>query len=123
MGEKIKNTSKGSTFNTLTAFFILAASIIGYCILSPDPAATAAREIYFALEKYHADHGVFPDELDELVGSYTPSIPDGVMAYKRNEETGYFFMVCKNGLLVFPVENCHTRSELMLRHGSYSQPR
>lgn len=110
-------------FKTLKAFFVLAAIIIVPRIFSPDPAAIAAREIYFALEKYHAEHGVFPDQLDKLVGSYTPRIPDGVMAYERNEETGYFFMVCMDGLLLFPVENCHTRSELELRYGSYSQPR
>lgn len=73
----------------------------------------SAREVYDALEKYCADHGNFPDSLQELVGTYTARIPEGVMAYRKSGQDNYFFMVCQDGVILFPIEDCYNRPDLM----------
>jgi hypothetical protein len=59
----------------------------------------------FALASYHADHGQYPDKLDELIPKYLSEIPDDTFAdqptpvrYRREGEAHMMWTVHLNGI-------------------------
>ena len=77
---------------THTRFLILCCLclILAACTY-PDSAAdnqtdkTTGRSLIHAIDRYHADHGMFPVQLDSLVPTYLPAMPKTT----RNRDFAY----------------------------------